>query len=91
MRSKVLKMAVDEEAVENIINNKLPPLLDYLESEVPAGGFLFGDLGVALVSPFVNAGYAGYIIDSKRWAQVKPTRKSAQRGSATARGGSKHA
>lgn len=70
MRPKVLKMPVDEEAIENIINNKLPPLLDYLESEVPADGFLFGGLGVAdvaLVSPFVNAGYAGYIIDPKRW------------------------
>lgn len=63
-------MAVDEEAVENIINNKLPPLLDYLESEVPAGGFLFG---------------------GPKFVAFKPTRKSAQRGSATARGGSKHA
>ena len=48
----------------------MPPLLDYLEGQAPAQGFLFGDLtvaDVALASPFVNAGYAQYTIDAAKW------------------------
>ena len=70
MRPMVLKQETDEALVDTLINKKLPPMLDYLESQVPAEGFLFGDLGVAdlaLASPFVNAGYAGYQVDSERW------------------------
>ncbi|RLQ22635.1 glutathione S-transferase family protein [Seongchinamella sediminis] len=70
MRPVMLKQEADEALVENLINNKLPPMLDYLESQVPAEGFIFGELGVAdiaLVSPFVNASYAGYTVDSERW------------------------
>jgi len=73
LRGVIQKQEVDEAAVENIINNKLPPVLDYLESEVPADGFLFGDFGVAdmaLVSPFINAGYAAYTIDADRWPRL---------------------
>ena len=67
MRPVILKQEVDEEAVAIILEKKLPPVLDYLESQVPAEGFLFGDFGVAdmaLASPFVNAGYAGYAVDA---------------------------
>ncbi len=70
MVPNVFKRPVDEEAVSKIIDEKLPPLLDYLESQVPADGFIFGDLTVAdlaLASPFVNAGYAGYTVDAERW------------------------
>ena len=66
----VFKKPVDEELVNKIIDEQLPPMLDYLEGEVPADGFLFGALTVAdlaLVSPFVNAGYAGYTVDAGRW------------------------
>ena len=73
MRPVVFKQEVDEEAVSNIIDKKLPPMLDYLEGEVPAEGFLFGEFGVAdlaLASPFVNAGYAGYTIDTERWPKM---------------------
>lgn len=73
MRPVVMKQEVDEEAVETLINKKLPPILDYIESQVPAEGFLFGDFGVAdiaLCSPFVNAGYANYSIDAERWPKA---------------------
>lgn len=72
MRPMMLKQEPDDALVESIINDQLPPMLDYLESQVPADGFLFGSLGVAdlaLVAPFVNAGYAGYEVDSDRWPQ----------------------
>lgn len=70
MRPKVLKQETDEALVEKIINKQLPPILDYLESEVPADGFLFGDFMIAdmsLMSPFINAGYADYEVDAERW------------------------
>jgi len=71
MRPMAFGQDPDEELVANIIEKKLPPLLDYMDSEVPTAHFLYGeDLYVAdlsLVSPFVNAGYAGYNIDADRW------------------------
>jgi glutathione S-transferase len=70
MRPMVMKQEPDEALVEKIINDQLPPILDYLESQVPEEGFLFGDFQVAdisLMAPFVNAGYAGYTIDADRW------------------------
>jgi len=70
MRPNVLKQPVDEAAVDKIINKNLPPMLDYLEDQAPAAGFIFGDLTVAdlaLASPFVNAGYAQYTIDAAKW------------------------
>lgn len=73
MRPKVMKQPVDEEAVNKIITKNLPPMLDYLEGLVPADGFIFGDITVAdlaLASPFVNAGYAQYSIDSETWPKV---------------------
>ncbi len=73
MRPTVFKQPVDEEAVDKIIHEKLPPLLDYLESQVPADGFIFDELTVAdlaLASPFVNAGYAQYTIDAQKWPKV---------------------
>ena len=73
MRPMMLKQDTDEAVVETIINKKLPPLLDYLESQVPVEGYFFGDLGVAdiaLASPFVNAGYAGYTVDAEKWPRL---------------------
>jgi len=73
MVPNVFKRPVNEEAVDKIINENLPPLLDYVEGQVPADGFIFGDLTVAdlaLASPFVNAGYARYTIDAARWPKV---------------------
>lgn len=70
MRPMVFKQDADEELVEKIITKQLPPILDYLESQVPAEGFIFGDIQVAdisLVTPFINAGYAGYNVDAERW------------------------
>ncbi len=73
MVPNVFKRPVDEDAVSAIINDELPPMLDYLEGQVGTEGFLFGDLTVAdlaLGSPFVNAGYAGFAIDAGKWPKV---------------------
>jgi glutathione S-transferase len=70
MRPMAFKQEPDEELVGKIINKQLPPILDYLESQVPAEGFIFGTLtltDISLISPFINAGYANYQVDAERW------------------------
>lgn len=70
MRPFAFKQQPDEELVGRIIDRDLPPLLDYLESQVPADGFVFGDFMMAdlsIASPFFNASYAGYDVDASRW------------------------
>jgi glutathione S-transferase len=70
MRPMVLQQATDEALVEKIVTQQLPPCLDYIETQVPAEGFLFEDFGAAdigLISSFINASYAGYEVDAARW------------------------
>ena len=54
--------------------NEIPPVLEYLEGEVPESGFMFGDkLGIAeiaIISPIVNASIARYEIDAQRWPKL---------------------
>lgn len=67
------KIPTDESIVAEVINQTLPPILDYLEARVPGEGFLFGDLGsadISIISPFINAEYGGYQIDEKRWPKM---------------------
>jgi len=70
MRPFAFKQEPDEELVAKITEKRLPPMLDYLESQVPAEGFVFGDFMMAdlsIASPFFNASYAGYEVDASRW------------------------
>jgi glutathione S-transferase len=63
----------DEERVEKTLNEGIPAALDYLESELPADGFLFGEIGVADVSIatfFRNGAYAGFDTDAARWPRT---------------------
>jgi glutathione S-transferase len=61
----LMKMgAADEDRLADIIANQHPEALAYLESQVPAEGFMFGDsmgtADIALLSPFINAAHAGF-------------------------------
>ena len=70
MRPFAFKQEPDEELVAKITEKQLPPMLDYLEGQLPAGGFVFGEFTLAdmvIISPFINASYAGYDVDSTRW------------------------
>lgn len=55
-------------------HEELPPLLDYLESVIPASGFLVGDkftlADISVASQFVNFAHAGVIIDAARYPKV---------------------
>ena len=63
----------DPARIDKALSEDIPRALDYLESEVPADGFLFGDIGVAdiaIASFFRNGNYAGFTIDAGRWPRA---------------------
>ena len=67
MRPRAFQQEPDEVLIANIIDKKLPPLLRYIEGQLPSEAYLFGVFSIAdltLVTPFVNASYAGYDVCS---------------------------
>jgi glutathione S-transferase len=63
----------DDERVEGTLGEGLPRELDYLERQLPASGFLFGEIGLADISIatfFRNGSYAGFEVDRERWPTV---------------------
>ena len=73
MRPLAFKQEPDERLIARIIEKDLPPMLDYLEGQIPTGGFIFGDFMMAdlsIASPFINAAYAGYEVDESRWPNL---------------------
>lgn len=60
----------DQARIDKALSEDIPAALDYLERELPAEGFLFGDIGAAdisIASFFRNGAYAGFEPDSARW------------------------
>jgi len=63
----------DQARIDRILNEDAPAALDYLERQLPADGFLFGEIGVAdiaIASFFRNAAYAGFEPDAARWPRT---------------------
>ena len=63
----------DQARIEKSLNEDIPAALDYLEGDLPAGGFLFGEIGVAdisIASFFRNGAYAGFDADGERWPRT---------------------
>ena len=63
----------DEARIASSLNEGIPAALDYLEQELPADGFLFGEIGVAdiaVASFFRNGAYAGFGTDAGRWPRT---------------------
>ncbi|MFL6733799.1 MAG: glutathione S-transferase family protein [Sphingomicrobium sp.] len=63
----------DEERVRTTLDRDIPRELDYLERQLPASGFLFGEIGVADISIatfFRSAAYADFTVDEERWPRV---------------------
>jgi glutathione S-transferase len=60
----------DEAALQKTLENEIPQILGYLESQLPASGFLFDHASIAdiaIASPFRNAAFARFEIDRGRW------------------------
>lgn len=63
----------DAARIEKTVAEDVPAVLDYLEGELPASGFLFGEIGLAdisIASFFRTASYAGFAIDAGRWTKT---------------------
>jgi glutathione S-transferase len=63
----------DAERITQTLDRDLPQALDYLETQLPEDGFLFGDIGladIAIASFFRNAAYAAFEIDGARWPRA---------------------
>ncbi|MBI5503243.1 MAG: glutathione S-transferase family protein [Deltaproteobacteria bacterium] len=63
----------DASVVEKTQSEEIPQVLDYLESQAPAHGFLFGALSIAdiaVASLMRNAALARFRIDAARWPKV---------------------
>lgn len=63
----------DQGRIGKSLSEDIPAALDYLERELPADGFLFGDIGaadVSIASFFVNGSYAGFEVDRGRWPRT---------------------
>jgi glutathione S-transferase len=63
----------DAAIVARTLAEDVPQVLDYLEGELPAAGFLFGELSIADVSVaafFRNAAFARFSVDASRWPRT---------------------
>jgi glutathione S-transferase len=63
----------EQQRIDKSLEEDIPNALDYLERELPAEGFLFGEIGladIAIASFFRNAAYAGFEPDPKRWPRT---------------------
>ncbi len=71
---KVMKQPGDQAIADAAEANELPPLLDYLESQVTASGFLVEDrltiADIAVASPFANLRHVGVVIDAARYPRT---------------------
>jgi glutathione S-transferase len=71
---RFLNRPTDEAVVNKAINEELPPLFDYLESQLTADGaivgkmFSIGDIGIA--TQFVNMRHGGVTVDAVRWPKL---------------------
>ncbi len=61
----------DENRVQDVLLNKLPPMMDYLESQIKGKDWFAGDqlsiADIAVASQFVNLAHGGEDIDALRW------------------------
>ncbi len=60
----------DQEVLDRTLREDIPHVLEYLEGELPAQGFLFGALSTAdagIATFFRNAAFARYVVDATRW------------------------
>ncbi len=63
----------DEEVVNHSISNLLPPLFDYIDSQLPSEGFIFGEMGladIAVATAIINATYADFEVDKILWPKL---------------------
>lgn len=75
MMPTVFRQPTDEAAVQKALTQDMPPMFDYLESQLDDGStalvdrqFSIADIGVA--THFVNLRHAGVGVDAQRWPKL---------------------
>lgn len=70
---KINREEVNEEQVQQTINEKVPPLLDYLESQLE-GLYFIGDqltlADISILTQFVSYEHAEGVIDKDKWPKL---------------------
>jgi len=69
-----MNQPLDQAGIDQAVAEDLPPLFDYLDSQLPEGGMFagkdlsIGDIGIA--TQLVNLMHAGYGVDGQRWPKL---------------------
>ncbi|MDP3937758.1 MAG: glutathione S-transferase family protein [Deltaproteobacteria bacterium] len=69
----VWRKKTDTAILNRTLTEEIPHVLDYLEGELPAEGYIFGDptvADIAIASFFRNARFAGFRVDTERWPRT---------------------
>jgi glutathione S-transferase len=73
IKPRVWGEKTDEAVLKQTLDHEIPHVLDHLESQLPAEGFLFGEVSIADISIacfFRNAAFARYTVDKARWPRT---------------------
>jgi glutathione S-transferase len=73
IRRRVFNEAPDEAVVAQALEVEIPAALDYLETQLPEDGFIFGTLSIAdlsIASYFRTASFSRYDINAARWPRT---------------------
>jgi glutathione S-transferase len=73
LKPKFMQQEPDQDRIDDILANVAPPVMDYLESQLPDSGFMLGEMtiaDIAITSPFVNASYAQFKVDADKWPKL---------------------
>jgi glutathione S-transferase len=64
---------IDQAILQKALSEEIPHILDYLETQLPAEGYIFGELSIADIAIacfFRNAGFARFRVDAARWPRT---------------------
>ncbi|HUB88542.1 MAG TPA: glutathione S-transferase family protein [Dyella sp.] len=73
VRKHVFRETSDEAVVQHAREVEIPAALDYLETQLPVDGFIFGALSIADISLacyFRTASFVRYAVDATRWPRT---------------------
>ena len=71
---KMFGRETDESVIADILENKMPPLLGYLESVVPESGYLAGDVSIADIAIgtcFLQGTYGDFEVDAEQYPKLR--------------------
>jgi glutathione S-transferase len=73
VRRYVFQEPTDEAIVQRAREVEIPAALDYLETQLPAEGFIFGEMSIADISIacyFRTVSFVRYAVDAQRWPRT---------------------